>query len=154
MKFYDFKSNPSALLLGFRLYRGYNNSIQGEGDDGDSPNFNFLGGYTNIDSSNFIISNYEFPSFNFSLFGENIFNINNKLSITPGFRYEYISTFSDGKFRIQELDNAGNIIFDTVEHRTNNQSRDFFIFGVGVNYKLGKSLELYANFSQNFRSIN
>ena len=154
MKFYDFNSNPSALLLGFRLYRGYNNSIQGEGDDGNSPNFNFLGGYSNIDSSNFIISNYEFPSFNFSLFGENIFNINNKLSITPGFRYEYISTFSDGEFRSQELDNAGNIIFDTVEHRTNNQSRDFFIFGVGVNYKLGKSLELYANFSQNFRSIN
>ena len=136
------------------MYRGFNRSIQGEGSDSNEPDFNFLGDVNDIVNSTGIISNYQFPSFNFSFFGENIFNINNKLSITPGFRYELISTISEGQFKLQELDNAGNVIFDTVEIRNNNKTRDFFIFGIGVNFKLSKGLELYSNFSQNFRSIN
>ena len=151
---YDVNKNPSALLLGARVYRGFNRSIQGEGSDSNEPDFNFLGDVNDIVNSTGIISNYQFPSFNFSFFGENIFNINNKLSITPGFRYELISTISEGQFKLQELDNAGNVIFDTVEIRNNNKTRDFFIFGIGVNFKLSKGLELYSNFSQNFRSIN
>ena len=43
-----------------------------------------------------------------------IFNISKKLSITPGLRYEYINTSSNGNYRIEYPDLAGNIIFDTI----------------------------------------
>ena len=72
---YDVNKNPSALLLGARVYRGFNRSIQGEGSDSNEPDFNFLGDVNDIVNSTGIISNYQFPSFNFSFFGENIFNI-------------------------------------------------------------------------------
>ena len=65
-------------------------------------------------SNEYVATDYQFPSFNLALFGEHIFNVTNKLSITPGIRYEYISTNADGKYRSTLEDLAGNIIFDTV----------------------------------------
>jgi thiamine kinase-like enzyme len=94
----------------------------------------------NINSSNSIQSDYDFPSFNFSAFIEHIFNLNNKLSLTPGFRFEHISTSSDGVFRRQELDNANNIIFDSIYSENDKQSREFIILGLGVNYKLKEKI--------------
>jgi Fe(3+) dicitrate transport protein len=35
-----------------------------------------------------------------------------------------------------------------------NNSRQFVLFGMGTQLKINKSIELYANFSQNYRSIN
>ena len=152
---YNINKNPCAILLGTRVYRGFNNNIQGNGNNLNTPDFNFTEDVINMNDS--VISeatNYKFPSLNISFFGENIFNINNKLSVTPGFRYEYISTSSDGAFRRQELDIAENIIFDTVYTKKDNQTRDFLIFGLGLNFKLTEKIELYSNFSQNYRSIN
>ena len=152
---YEFSNNPSAFLIGARIYKGFNNNIQANGNNLSTPDFNFTEDVINMnDSSLSEATNYKFPSLNIALFGENIFNINNKLSVTPGFRYEYISTSSDGIFRRQELDNANNILFDTVFREKNNQSRDFTILGIGINYKLKEKIEVYSNFSQNYRSIN
>ena len=152
---YEFSNNPSAFLIGARIYKGFNNNIQANGNNLSTPDFNFTEDVINMnDSSLSEATNYKFPSLNIALFGENIFNINNKLSVTPGFRYEYISTSSDGIFRRQELDNANNILFDTVLREKNNQSRDFTILGIGINYKLKEKIEVYSNFSQNYRSIN
>ncbi|MFL2570332.1 MAG: TonB-dependent receptor domain-containing protein [Parvicellaceae bacterium] len=145
---------PWAFVVGVRAYRGQNNSIQGDGNTQTGPDFYFVENTDNMDSSYSVESNYQFPSFNFSAFAEHIFNISNQLSITPGIRYEYISTAANGRYREQQKDLAGNIFFDTVYSVTRNQNRGFLISGIGLNYKLKNDIEAYLNFSQNYRSIN
>ena len=145
---------PWAFVVGFRAYRGQNNSIQGDGNTQTGPDFYFVENTDNMDSSYSVESNYNFPSFNFSAFAEHIFNITNQLSITPGIRYEYISTAANGRYREQQKDLAGNIFYDTVYSVTRSQNRGFLIGGIGLNYKLKNDIEAYLNFSQNYRSIN
>ncbi len=150
---YEKNELPWAFVAGIRLYKGFSNNIQGNANSGDGPDFYFINNENNISSDN-IESNYKFPIFNFSAFGEHIFNINKKLSITPGLRYEYIATSAVGNYRITYPDLAGNIIFDTVININKNNNRGIIIGGIGVNYKFNKNIELYSNFSQNYRSIN
>ena len=145
---------PWAFVVGVRAYRGSNRGIQGDGNAQTGPDFYFIENVENMDSSYSVESNYQFPSFNFSAFAEHIFNITGKLSITPGIRYEYISTSANGRYREQQKDLAGNIIYDTVFSVVKSQKRGFVIGGIGLNYKIKNDIELYANFSQNYRSIN
>lgn len=152
---YEPLANPWAFVFGIRAYKGFNKTLQGNGNSNNGPDFNFDDFSENINSSNSIQSDYDFPSFNFSAFIEHIFNLNNKLSITPGIRYEYISTSAIGQFRKSESDLVGTPLFDTVVSFANkNENRDFIIGGIGINYKLSNKIELYSNFSQNYRSIN
>lgn len=152
---YEPLANPWAFVFGIRAYKGFNKTLQGNGNSNNGPDFNFDDFSENINSSNSIQSDYDFPSFNFSSFIEHIFNLNNKLSITPGIRYEYISTSAIGQFRKSESDLVGTPLFDTVVSFANkNENRDFIIGGIGINYKLSNKIELYSNFSQNYRSIN
>ena len=152
---YEPLANPWAFVFGIRAYKGFNKTLQGNGNSNNGPDFNFDDFSENINSSNSIQSDYDFPSFNFSAFIEHIFNLNNKLSLTPGIRYEYISTSAIGQFRKSESDLVGTPLFDTVVSFANkNENRDFIIGGIGINYKLSNKIELYSNFSQNYRSIN
>jgi Fe(3+) dicitrate transport protein len=147
--------NPWAFVIGVRAYKGFNKTQQGDANSNNGPDFYFDDLSENIDFSETIQSDYDFPSFNFSAFIEHIFNLSNKLSITPGFRYEYISTSAIGKFRRAESNLVGTPLYDTILSFANqNENRDFIIGGVGVNYKISNTIELYSNFSQNYRSIN
>ena len=122
-------------MIGSRIYKGNSIGVQGEASNGNDANFEFINSQNNI-SSDFIESNYNFPSINFSLFSEHIFNLSQKLSITPGIRYEYINTSANGGYRIEYPDLAGNIIFDTVINIEKSNVRDFLLLGVGVNHKI------------------
>jgi Fe(3+) dicitrate transport protein len=150
---YDVNNLPWAFLIGARLYRGFSQGIQGKANNGYGPDFYFVNNMNNI-SSDFIESNYNFPSFNFSLFAEHIFNISNRLSITPGIRYENINTSANGAYRINYPDLAGNIVFDTVINVDDQNNRDLFLTGIGLNFKLTEEIEVYSNISQNYRSVN
>jgi Fe(3+) dicitrate transport protein len=150
---YEKRNLPWAFLIGSRIYKGNSIGIQGEANNGSDADFEFINSQNNI-SSDFIESNYNFPSINISLFSEHIFNLNQKLSITPGIRYEYINTSANGGYRIEYPDLAGNIIFDTVININRLNKRDFFLIGVGLNYKLSSEIEAYGNFSENYRSVN
>ncbi len=150
---YEKRNLPWAFLIGSRIYRGCSNGVQGEASNGNDANFEFINSQNNI-SSDFIESNYNFPSINFSLFSEHIFNLNQKLSITPGIRYEYINTSANGGYRIEYPDLAGNIIFDTVINIERYNVRDFLLIGIGLNHKISSAIEAYGNFSENYRSVN
>ena len=150
---YDVNNLPWAFLIGARLYRGFSQGIQGKANNGYGPDFYFVNDLNNI-SSDFIESNYNFPSFNFSLFAEHIFNISNRLSITPGIRYENINTSANGAYRINYPDLAGNIVFDTVINVDDQNNRDLLLTGIGLNFKLNEEIEVYSNISQNYRSVN
>lgn len=144
---------PWAFVSGLRLYKGYSQNRQGAANREYGPDFDFVGLDGNATNSN-VNTDYEFPSFNFALFGEHIFNLSKKLSVTPGLRYEYISTNANGSYRYTIFDLVGNVVFDTLLNSEKNSNRDFVIGGIGLTYKATKDIELYGNFSQNYRSIH
>ena len=150
---YEKRNLPWAFLIGTRIYKGNSIGIQGDANNNTDANFEFINSQNNI-SSDFIESNYTFPSYNFSLYAEHIFNLNKKLSITPGIRLEYINTSADGSYRIEYPDLAGNIIFDTIINENRDNKRNFLLLGIGLNHKFNTYMEFYTNISENYRSVN
>jgi len=145
---YQLFKNTSTFLIGSRYYQGTTFRRQGLGDTTSKPHFEYL------HPDNLEHSSYLFPSKNVSVFTENIFQISPKLSITPGARFEYISTSANGYYKETNKDLAGNIILDLTHNESKNSTRSFFLAGLGLSYKPISKLELYTNFSQNYRSIN
>jgi len=145
---YTFLGQQSNLLLGARMYKGNTIRRQGDADKSYDANFVFL---NPKDLEN---SSYEFPSQNYAFFAENIFQLTSKWSVTPGLRFEYISTNSKGYYRLQNKNYAGQVLLDMKISEERNNDRSFLLAGMGTQFRISKALELYANFSQNYRSIN
>ena len=145
---YNFLDGISVFLAGARFYNGYTHRRQGNGPDGSDPVFNY------ISPDNLTGSDFDLPSQNRSVFVENIFNITPNFSITPGLRFEYIKTEAEGYYRNIIRDLAGNTLVD--ERITEDRSRDrsFLLFGIGSSYRPNASIEIYGNFSQNYRAMN
>ncbi len=138
----------NALLTGLRVYSGRTLARQGDAGSGSGPDFTFL-------NPDFVEgSDYAFPNYNYAAFAEHIFQLSDKLSITPGLRFEHIQTFSRGFYRQRVFDFAGNLIADRKTEEALDRKRSFVIAGVGVSYKANPQLELYSNISQNYRAIN
>ncbi|ALM22202.1 TonB-dependent receptor [Nonlabens sp. MIC269] len=147
---YKLAGKKSILLLGSKYYNADNSSQQGPGSEGSDPNFEFqTDRFPNYPNQNA----YSNPNLNLSLFGENIFYINDKWSVTPGFRLEYIKTESDGFFERINTDAAGNVILRERVSEDLTNERSFLLVGIGSSYKLNKNIEFYGNFSQNYRSV-
>ncbi|CAM3891518.1 MULTISPECIES: TonB-dependent receptor domain-containing protein [Flavobacterium] len=150
LKKYKFFGNDNAFLIGAKYYQAKNSGVQGPGSSGSDANF----GLATAEFPNYRTqSDYAYPNLNFSVFGENIFKITPKFSITPGFRYENIKTQANGFYRKINTDLAGNILLDETVFEENIKERDFFLFGLGLSYKMNNGLEIYANASQNYRSV-
>jgi len=145
---YKIIDQRSNLLLGGKFYKSDNISQQGPGSNFSDADFNF---YTTEFPNYNNQSNYEYPNLNIAFFGENLFYINNELSITPGFRIEHIKTESIGYYKKINLDGAGNVILNQQLFNNNIRERSFVLLGVGLSYK--GPIEIYGNFSQNFRSV-
>jgi Fe(3+) dicitrate transport protein len=147
IKSYNLFGNRCTYLAGVRYYQGYTDRRQGLVNNSSAADFYYL----HPDSLEH--SAYEFPSRNISVFAENILALTSQLSFTPGIRYEYISTASDGFFNIENKDLAGNIIYSEHTLDKRRRSRNFVLLGIGASYKPAANLELYSNFSQNYRAI-
>ena len=147
---YKLFNKESIFVLGSKLYFATNYSRQGPGSDFSDADFDFYNDSFPAYSNQ---SNYKYPNKNISFFGENIININDGLTITPGFRLEYINTQARGQFERIVLDAAQNVIqHDTILENRKNE-RLFLLTGVGISQKLENDVELYANYSQNYRSV-
>jgi Fe(3+) dicitrate transport protein len=150
MHHYNISGEPAVMLAGVRYYQGLTHKMQGSADSGSDPNFRFL----NPDS---LFSDHLFPNRNLALFVENIFPITDKLSITPGLRYEWIDTRSDGYYQkvLYKQDQNGLPVETTVvEIDTMQRQRPVWLAGLGLSYKPTATTELYANISENYRAIN
>ena len=147
---YKIKNNTSAFLLGAKYYQSRNTGIQGPGSSKSDADFNVATAEFPFYANQ---SSYVFPNLNVSVFGENIFKITPKFSITPGFRFEKIKTQALGSYRKINLDLAGNVILDETIEEDNIKDRNFVLLGIGLSYKAKKSLEFYGNVSQNYRSV-
>lgn len=137
----------ATFLLGVRYYQGHTRNEQGDADDGSDANFEFL------NPDDLERSSYVFPSRNVSIFAENLFNLSDRWSVTPGARFEYIRTASDGFYK-ERVFSGNQLIFEQKFTDIQSLNRSIFLFGLGTGYKFKPDLELYANFSQNYRSIN
>lgn len=145
---YNLFNSVSTLLVGGRYYKGTTFRKQGLGSNGSDADFKYL------HPDNLEHSDYKFPSENISLFTENVFRITPKFNVTPGVRFEYIRTKSEGYYNEQYTDLAGNILYKTKVQDNRQNARNFILMGLGLGYKVSSSIELYSNFSQNYRSIN
>lgn len=136
------KDLSSTVLIGGRLYKGLTNRKQGEASNGSDANFTFNGPEPNE-------SNFRFPGTNIATFAENIFQLNKHWNVTPGIRFEHINTKANGYYYKQNVFIASEKIQET---KTN--PRSFALLGIGSSWKFDNGTELYANISQNYRSIN
>ena len=150
LKNYKIKNKKNYLLLGFKIYESNSMSEQGPGSGNSTADFGFdFNNYPNYVNQ----SKYRYPNKNFALFGENIFYLNENLSITPGFRYENIVTKNIGFYRRINTDAAGNVIYNERFDENDSRKRSFLLLGLGIEYKVNIDLDLYSNFSQNYRSV-
>lgn len=147
---YKFWKKDAVMLVGVKLYKARNSSVQGPGSKGTAADFS-------IQSADFPDypnqSEFLFPNFNAALFGEHIFNLSDKLSVTPGFRAEYINTKSEGFYTKVNFDNAGNPISNQRLVDNRSLKRQFVLLGIGLEYKLSQNSNFFANISQNYRSV-
>jgi Fe(3+) dicitrate transport protein len=152
---YKFLKKISALVTGFRIYKGYTEQQQGYSN---SDTTGTLNDFTFSTAPKGILqSDYAFPSFNFAAFAENYFAITDKFSVTPGIRFEYIQTEANGYYQdlvVVPSSTGWDTIRNEAIEESRSNSRAVFLAGIGLSYKLSKNVELYGNFSQNYRGIN
>ncbi|RKR12305.1 Fe(3+) dicitrate transport protein [Maribacter vaceletii] len=147
---YSLFNKKATFLIGTKFYKADNTALQGPGSNSSDANFDMqLEDYPNYPNQ----SEYAYPNLNMALFGENIVYLNDKLSITPGFRLEHIKTESDGFFKRINTDAAGNVILNETIEDAEERKRSFVLLGLGVGYKPNKVSEVYGNISQNYRSV-
>lgn len=147
---YKIKGKNAIFLIGSKVYRSQNTAQQGAGSIGADADFSFK---NDLYPSYANQSNFAFPNLNMAVFSENIFFINDKLAITPGFRFEHIRTESSGVYRSVVYDLAGNAISNEEESDNRSLNRSFLLLGIGASYRFSQNMELYANISQNYRSV-
>ncbi len=131
---YNLLGNKSHLVTGVR----YGNSKtyrrqKGEGTTGTDFDLSITNDYK-VDLT--------FKTLNYAFFAENVFTLTKKLSVTPGFRFDYISTDLTGE--ITAFDTPA-VPFDL--------QRQFPLFGIGAQYNLNAHINAYANFTQAYRPV-
>lgn len=147
---YKIGAKDAVFLIGSKYYDASNSQQQGPGTTAADADFNFAADqFPNYERQ----AQFDFPNKNLAIFGENIFNLTDKLTVTPGFRYEYIKTESAGSFNNIVLDLAGNPLVNEEVPDNRDFERDFLLLGLGATYQLATEVELYGNFSQNYRSV-
>ena len=133
-----FNTIKSTGVIGFRYFGGHTRRRQGNGSAGSDADYNFNKPNNDLEGMNFYM-----PSTNIAFFMENTFNITKRFSITPGIRYEYIRTNARGYYVSNSLINENN-----------SHSRHFTLLGLGLQYKLTETTNIYANWSQNYSPVN
>ena len=147
---YTFLNLKSTFLVGSKFYKSNNSGEQGPGSNDSDANFSYAySEYPNYSNQ----SKYTYPNLNYSVFTENIFYLNDKISLTPGIRFEFIQTESDGFYKKINVDAAGNVILNESITDQEIRKRSFALFGVGASYKPFTAIEVYFNASENYRSV-
>jgi Fe(3+) dicitrate transport protein len=88
--------------------------------------------------------NFNFTTINIAAFIENCFQLNEKFSITPGFRYESFASEVESEYEVNGVEK------ETEEEKT----RGFGLFGIGLQYKAGNAANFYGNISQAYRPVD
>lgn len=146
----DILSKSVTTLVGNKIYISNNTSDQGPGSRDVDADFNI---YSEDFPTYANQSSFDFPNRNVSFFAEQIWRLTDKLEVTPGIRWEYIRTESQGTYNEVVLDLGGDPIANNLLTDDRELCRRFALFGLGISYQLSKASQLYGNISQNYRSV-
>lgn len=128
----------NTISGGIRLYRGTTSrQADGKGSTGIGYDITIEGKYPR---------DINFKSANMAAFAENIFRLGEKLLIIPGIRFEWLEGSASGRNGYSASGNE--IILQNIT-----RSRSFLLAGIGVEYHLSTSTEIYANIAQAYRPI-
>jgi len=135
---YTLGKMQNNLSAGIRLYTGTTSrQADGVGSTGNNYDISISGQHPR---------DIVFRSNNVAAFVENIFRINEKLILIPGFRYEWIQGSASGRNGFAP--NGNEILLQNIT-----RNRGFLLAGMGAEYHITKTTEIYANYSQAYRPI-
>jgi Fe(3+) dicitrate transport protein len=128
----------NTISSGIRLYTGNTHRLaDGKGTTGSDYDVSIEGLYPR---------DIHFRSNNGAVFIENIFRVTEKLLIIPGIRYEWLEGSASGRNGLST--NGGSMNLQNIT-----RSRSFVLGGIGAEFHLTNTTELYTNFSQAYRPI-
>ena len=137
---YNILHNEQTLAAGIRYFQGYMTREEGGiGSTGSDFDMNLYNGSIYPIKLNF-------STVNIAPFIENTFHIGNIVSITPGFRFEFIQSTSKGY-----ITDPNTTVQRTVWLR---QYWEIPLAGCGVQIKTTATTNVYANFSQCYEPTN
>jgi Fe(3+) dicitrate transport protein len=136
---YKMRGMTNTLATGIRYFTGkMRRQGGGEGTTGSDFDLTLVDPAYEYDLS--------FGTTNIATFIENTFRFTDRLSVTPGIRYEYIRSTVKG-YNPSE-DEA------TVLHSDNSKNRYIFLTGVGAQYHITQTINVYGNWSQAYRPLD
>lgn len=128
----------NTIAGGIRLYTGTTyRRADGKGATGNEYTVSVSGNYPR---------DISFGSKNAAAFVENIFRVGKHLLLIPGVRYEWLEGNASGR-------NGYSTTGEEILLQDITRSRSFLLAGIGTEYHLTKSTEIYANYSQAYRPI-
>jgi Fe(3+) dicitrate transport protein len=128
----------NTLAVGVRYFTGFmHRQGGGPGSTGSDFDLNLYGGGYEYD--------FEFRTQNLAPFAETVIRLTDKLSVTPGVRYEFLNSKAQG-YKVQD----GGITQTTRESR----NRSFLLFGVGAQFQATTGTAFYGNISQAYRPVD
>jgi Fe(3+) dicitrate transport protein len=137
---YQLLGNQSALSGGVRAYTGLTERMQrGIGSTGADFDLSI----TSLQNQQEYGAHLNFGTQNIAAFAENMFQLTPKLTITPGIRYEWISNTTNGFI------NTSSTGLLEMQQR----NRILILLGIGAEYQVGKTANIYANFSEAYRPV-
>jgi Fe(3+) dicitrate transport protein len=135
---YKLGNKTGTLSSGMRLYTGTTHRLaDGRGSTGTDYDMTPIGNYPR---------DIQFASRNAAIFAENIFRLGNKILLIPGIRYEWLRGIASGRNGFTS--SGAEVLLQNVS-----RSRGFVLAGIGAEYHVSKTTELYANISQAYRPI-
>lgn len=149
---YNIGSNFQTFSAGVRLYWGtfYDND-RGSGTTGLNYDLTMVGPGQTYGRSVWI------HDYNVAPFVQNTFRIG-KLSITPGFRYEYLSSVFTGYYTNWDSaalaqNTLGTV--DSLQKRLGGSfTRNIPLAGIGLQFAASKNTNIYTNFTQAYDPVN
>ncbi len=87
---------------------------------------------------------FHFTTTNIAAFIENCLHINERFSITPGIRFETLSSEAEAEIEV------GGVEKETESEK----ERGFILMGLGLQYKAGMKTSFYGNISQSYRPVD
>lgn len=129
---YRMGKQKQSLAVGARYYVGNTDRIQNKfGNRGTD--------YSLSTEQTTLARDLNFNTHNMAFFAEHLFNINKRLTITPGVRYEYLNNTANGILDAKNVDRES--------------SRSFALLGIGAQYKVTSNTNIYANYTQGYRPV-
>lgn len=134
---YNLAGSNNTLSAGIRLYTGSTRRrSSSKGTTGTDYDLTISGDF---------LRDITFESKNAAVFVENIFRPSDKIWIVPGVRYEWLEGSASGINNT--IDGVPQYLQDV------KRSRGFLLAGMGAEYHVTKTTELYANYAQAYRPI-